>query len=407
MTAHDSAPAPAPRRAVVRDREDAVVGRLRTLGTALDGEPDPQFRAATRARLVAMAAVRQPAAPPKPWVRRLLERAEDRAPSVWRARLTAGLAGGALAVTALAALVAVSTGAHPGDALYGLKRGTEQTQLAVASDSTRGRTLLDFAGTRLHELQDMVRDGATAMGTATPAAPGTVQAAGASPSLVLDTIGTMDRQTTEGAYWVTTEAVRNHDTSALDLLSTWTATQTAGLTALTPRLPSAAQPAAQQSLALLGTIASRSTALGPALSCTSGSATTAPDQLGPVPAACPAAPAAPTGTTTTQQQPGGPAAPTLPSAPTLPGGAPSGTSPNGGVLPLPGPLGTGTGGGLGGLGGGTTSPAPGVPSPTPIVPLPSLPTLPGLGATTTSPAAGSTTTQPPLISIPCLPGLIC
>ena len=54
--------------------------------------------------------------------------------SAWRARLTAGLAGAALTVTALASLVALSTDARPGDVLYGVKRGTEQTQLALAGD---------------------------------------------------------------------------------------------------------------------------------------------------------------------------------------------------------------------------------------------------------------------------------
>ena len=410
MTAHDSAPAPASRRAAVRDREDAVVDRLRMLGTALDGEPDPQFRAATRARLVAMASVRQPAPAPKSWVRRLLERSEDRAPSVWRARMTAGLAGAALAVTALAALVAVSTSAGPGDPLYGLKRGTEQTKLALASDSTRGRTLLGFANTRLHELQDLVRQGATAAPAGAAAAPGSVQAAGPSSSLVLDTIATMDRQTTEGAYWVTTEAVRTRDAAALGYLSRWTADQTAGLSALTPQLPAAAQPAAQQSLALLGVVAGRSTALSPSLTCATGSATAASDQLGPVPVPCPAAPTAPTtGTGTgTTQQPGGSVGTLAPGAPTSgpPGSSSGGTLPGtGGTLP-------GTGGG----GGGTTPTVPGLPLPTsPSLPLPggggglpSLPTLPGLGAaTSTSPSSGTTSSSPLPLPLPCISGLTC
>jgi hypothetical protein len=42
-------------------RDDMIVTRLRRLASLLDGEPDPAFRAATRARLVAMAAVRTPA----------------------------------------------------------------------------------------------------------------------------------------------------------------------------------------------------------------------------------------------------------------------------------------------------------------------------------------------------------
>ena len=45
----------------VRDRDDLVVARLQQLAPHLDGEPDPAFQATTRARLVAMAAVRSPA----------------------------------------------------------------------------------------------------------------------------------------------------------------------------------------------------------------------------------------------------------------------------------------------------------------------------------------------------------
>ena len=41
-------------------RDEAVVAALRDLAPHLDGEPDPAFRATTRARLVAMAAVRSP-----------------------------------------------------------------------------------------------------------------------------------------------------------------------------------------------------------------------------------------------------------------------------------------------------------------------------------------------------------
>ena len=60
MTRHDGATPAGGRRAVVRDREDAVVARLQQLAADLDDAPDPRFRAATRDRLVAMAAVRAP-----------------------------------------------------------------------------------------------------------------------------------------------------------------------------------------------------------------------------------------------------------------------------------------------------------------------------------------------------------
>ena len=80
------------------------------------------------------------------------------------------------------------TDARPGDVLYGLKRGTEQTQLALAGDA-RGQTLLDFASTRLDEVRALVDEARPrcrppgADGSA-----GTVLAAGADPALVIETL---------------------------------------------------------------------------------------------------------------------------------------------------------------------------------------------------------------------------
>ena len=62
-------------------RDDMIVTALHELAPHLDGEPDPAFRAATRARLVAMAAVRTPEPEPVTGFKRLLvARAEDAAP---------------------------------------------------------------------------------------------------------------------------------------------------------------------------------------------------------------------------------------------------------------------------------------------------------------------------------------
>ena len=112
----------------------------------------------------------------------------------------------------MATLVAVSTDAGPGDPLYGLKRGTEETQLALAGDG-RGQTLLDFARTRLHELEELTGSGVSALPAAGAAGPdGTVVlAADADPQLVLETLATMDAQTTEGAAWLTDRAVDTGD----------------------------------------------------------------------------------------------------------------------------------------------------------------------------------------------------
>jgi hypothetical protein len=340
-----------PRRPAAPDREDVVVARLERLGTVLDGEPDPAFRAATRARLVAMAAVRTPAPEPVSRLRALLSaRADDVAPVRWRSRLTAGLAGAAMTVTALAALAAVASSARPGDLLYGLKRGTEQTQLALASDSTRGETFLDFASTRLGELRTLVDDGTTAAPVA-GAANGTgldIVAAGASPDLLLQTIHTMDAETTDGAAWLDGRSVSTRDAAPLDRLTTWAAGQKAGLAALQPDMPAAAAPALADSLDLLAKVSSRATALQTSLDCASGPSVTGTDTFGPVPAACvvpPPAAGSSTGSTSVPPNVAGttPATPTPgtgttsvgSAGSTSVGGSGNGTSSTGGLLPTP------------------------------------------------------------------------
>ena len=115
--------------------EQALVARLQALSTELAAAPDPQYRAATRQRLVAMAAVQAPGTagrrPPARVgvLRRVLAGSTS---SRRRSRLTAGLAGAALTVTALGGLLAAAQGARPGDLLHDLKRGGEQTQLSRA-----------------------------------------------------------------------------------------------------------------------------------------------------------------------------------------------------------------------------------------------------------------------------------
>jgi hypothetical protein len=271
----------------VRDRDDLVVARLHELAPHLDGEPDPAWQERARARLVAMAAVRSPAPEPASPLRRLFSRAEDAAPSRWRGRLTAGLAGAAMAVTAMATLVAVATHAGPGDPLYGLKRGTEQTQLALAGDA-RGQTLLDFARTRLHELEELTGSEVSALPAAGgPGSEGTaVLAADADPALVLETLATMDAQTTEGAAFLTEQAVDTGDEGSLDVLAAWTGDQAEGLAALRSALPGSTVEELDASLSRLSEISARTVGLQDVLGCASGIPIETTDQFGPVPGLC-------------------------------------------------------------------------------------------------------------------------
>jgi hypothetical protein len=367
----------------VRDREDAVVARLSALAPHLDGEPDPAFREATRARLVAMAAVRTPAPPPVSPIRRFLT-AGVPTPARWRSRLTAGLAGAALTVTALATLVAVADGARPGDLLYDVKRGTEQTQLALAGDA-RGQTLLELAATRLDEVRFLVDEGATALPAAgSPRSGEIVLAAGADAALVVETLDTMDAQTAEGAAWLADRAVTTGDDRPLQLLSGWAAVQSDGLADLQDDVPAEAQDDVAGSLVLLADIATRVTGLESSLECPAGPAVVGADELGPVPVMC--LPEGSTATPPTGGSDGGGAGGSDGSV------AGSGTPGSGtaAVPSLPGTPVPSTGGTVPGLTPGPQGPGlptkilpppPGLPAPTlPSSSLTVVPRLPGTGA---------------------------
>jgi hypothetical protein len=362
--------------------EEALVARLRMLSEEFDTSPDEEFRAATRARLVAIAAVRTPAAEApsrRPVVhagavRRLLAGATGAPTPRRRSRLTAGLAGSALAVVALGGVFAGAQSASPGDLLYDLKRGGEQTQLVLAGDSTRGPTLLGFATTRLDELGALVGvqpDAAPVVGT-TPSGGETGLAAGPDVDLVLDTLQTMDTQTTEGTSALTSYAVQASDADALEVLTGWAADQSAGLGEVGAQLPAGARAALAGSRELVDRVAARGSALEEALGCASGPATAGADELGPLPAGCaPVVPPVPDRTVVGPVRTGEPTPTTA-----APGtDAPGTTTPSGPTTTTPGTAGS------------TTTAAPTTAAPTTTGPT----TGPSTGPTTTgSTPSGST-----------------
>jgi hypothetical protein len=411
MVQHDDATGPARRGAAAPSAaEEALVARLEALSSEFAATPDEDFRAATRARLVAMAAVRSPAGRRPPVragaLRRLLTRAGDAPASPWRTRLTAGLAGAALTVTALGGLLAAAQGARPGDLLYDVKRGGEQTQLALASDSRRGPTLLDFASTRLDELHELVgvQPNADAVVGTTPSGGEAGLAAGPDVDLVLDTLQTMDEQTTQGTAALTARAVQHSDPDALGVLSGWAAGQRSGIADVADAVPPGAQGALAAAADLVTQVAARGTALQQALACPDGPSTQGADELGPLPAACP--PAAPA-TTTSAPAPSGSAKPgsVPPSASTASSAATGTTAPAPTTPAAPGTTAPrGTSGGV-----VPTVPAP-VTSARPGLPLPSVPGLPGLPTTSAAPSSspGALISVPPLVpgvSV-CVPPLI-
>lgn len=378
MTTHESNAAPSRRAARRGDERDArVVTMLQELAPRLEVEPDPEYRRAARQRLVAMAAVRTPEpVRPSPLRRLLAARAVDAPAGRWRTRVTAGLAGAALTVTSLAALVALSTGASPGDVLYGVKRGTEQTQLALAGDS-RGQALLDLARTRLDELAGLDGDAA----------------------LVRSTLATMDDQTTEGVSLFLSRALDTSDTASLDRLSSWTADQSAQLDAVRAEVPTAAADDVAGSLGLLDAVSQRVDGMRVALDCPDGVELAGTDRFGPVPAGCrgPDAtqPQGPPGSVLPSNPPPGSTPPQAvpspaPVEPTVPPAGPTAGQPAPVPVLPPAPPPT-----------APTAPGGGVelPAPLPNPPLPNPLPLPG-PLPQTGPTASPTTTSPPLLDVP-------
>ncbi|MFD4955834.1 DUF5667 domain-containing protein [Streptomyces sp. NPDC058451] len=192
-TAAEQAEGPAPAPAAAERTEQ---GHMLALATGLDALPrpelDPEVKVVQRARLVAaMEAMLQESTaageasdPPVPARKRGSEatssegrrretggraRGAHRASGLGklrpRTRLSKSLAAGGLSVGvaagAFGGVAAASSGALPGDSLYGLKRGIEDFKLTYLTDGAdeQGQAYLDLASTRLSEARRLMERG--------------------------------------------------------------------------------------------------------------------------------------------------------------------------------------------------------------------------------------------------------
>ncbi|MFG2379305.1 DUF5667 domain-containing protein [Streptomyces sp. NPDC048504] len=161
-------PAPAPAAA-----EQTEQGRMLAFATGLGELPkpvlDPEVKVVQRAQLVAAFEAMLQGEAPEPSVpeqRSPRSRGAHRATGLGklrpRTRLTKGLAAGGLSVGvaagAFGGVAAASSGALPGDSLYGLKRGIEDFKLNYLSDGDdqRGVAFLDQASNRLSEARRLI-----------------------------------------------------------------------------------------------------------------------------------------------------------------------------------------------------------------------------------------------------------
>ncbi|HET7530687.1 MAG TPA: DUF5667 domain-containing protein [Mycobacteriales bacterium] len=224
----------------------------------VDG-PTPEFRAALRQRLVAVAAVQGVGETPS-----VSSRVRESA-SGWRfQRRVAVLAGGAAAITAVAGVGIGASRSLPGDAFYGLKRATESVQLAIAQgDEAKGEKHLEFARTRLAEVRALA-DRGEALPSFTPGQPLAATAPdGDANDLIASTLQAMDTETRAGAEDLFLAYQHSGSTEPLATLHAFTREQYAQLMALLPALPDEVQPPATRSLALLRIVATDTVSLAP------------------------------------------------------------------------------------------------------------------------------------------------
>lgn len=178
-----------------------------------------------------------------------------------RAAVLIGLAAGTITLSSMSA---ASDDAVPGDPLYGIKRSTEQAQLALAgTDLSRGQLYLAFAKKRAREAKAVADD------------------QGALKSLLDD----MDDETRLGVRTLTGLAVGRNDSAPLTAITKFVAGQRKDLAAVLAQVPAESRARVADSLKLLEDANTRALDLQNSLRCGTP-ATNGVDRLGPQPGTC-------------------------------------------------------------------------------------------------------------------------
>ena len=305
----------------------AVAMRLRAVAPLLEGTvvPRPEFRAALRARLVAVATVQAATLAPDPSGSKVVGAAAS-----WTQTRTAqrrmGVAAGLMAgVVAFTGLAVAASRSLPGQPFYGLKRGTEDVQLQLAhGDTAKGRTHLEFAATRLREVQSLAHgDGELSLGAGTTG-PFAAGAFGAPARNAINrTLADFSSETRAGQALLQRAYRASSKPEPLRILTAFSTLQKARLVAVLPDLPTGSRAFAERALQLVTVVGSDA---GQLLSVGRCGRECVPPGGGPT------LTGGPTGTPNGQNRtvrPGGPIATPAPTAPR----SPSPRSPSPGSLP--------------------------------------------------------------------------
>lgn len=256
----------------------------------LDAAPDPAFTAATRTRLVTLAAARmagedatteRPASATRSPARSRVTSHRRPVVAAWNQRLAAAVAVLAVLVATVSLLVIASRDALPGDALYAVKRGSERAQVGLTFDpSERGFVLLHQAEQRLAEVSELLQE--PVAGLAATGSPGAPLAA-ATDSEIVDTLTAMDEQTAAGIALLTGSAVASEDEATLGIIPVWAEGQQRLLDDIVQEMSTTERARAEDSMALLDRVGDRARSLGESLPCQCLEADGPSDDLGPVP----------------------------------------------------------------------------------------------------------------------------
>lgn len=315
--------------------------RVRELVGALAGleiapAPRPEFRAELRAQLVAVAprliaegevATTAPAEVRVAAAEKARHKAADADRPRRRLKLLKPLVTAACVLTAFVLLlggaVLISQHALPGDALYGVKRVSEDTEYRLTGGSVaKGRLKLEFAARRIGEVGDLLpRPSALAGGSGVLADGAGINSDTA--ALVRQTLGSADGDVQTAAQLLGGDAVRTGNADPLDVITSWTPGQIKAMRAIVGEIPAGAlHQRALATLRLLRDAQQRAAALRADLGCSCLS-TTNTDSLGPLPCAAACAPSATVRKhqtnhhtrSTTPRRPGSSVTPVAPPAP--------------------------------------------------------------------------------------------
>ena len=229
----------------------ALAGALRAVPAPAG--PSVEFRDALRQRLMAVATVQGVGQPQQGAAARIRE-----AGITWNfQRRMAIVAGSAAAVTAIAGVGIGASKSLPGDAFYGVKRTTEDVQLALTTgQEAKGKRHLEFARTRLNEVESLVGRNSALVDFM----PGSVGALGhlsdeAKTSTIVATLQDMDAETRAGAEDLLAVYASTGSAEPLHALDAFTRSQFDDLRSVMTALPIEARPRAARSLSLLAVVA--------------------------------------------------------------------------------------------------------------------------------------------------------